>query len=692
MGTITRFTAKHLLILMLLFSGIASAQIVNIPDANFKARLIVMGIDTNLDGEIQQSEAAAVGDSFGGADYTMTLQNINISDLTGIEAFVNLRKLFCDNNNLTSLNITSLTHLKWLNCEHNLLTSLDMSSFHELETLTCRDNPLTSLNLTGLYSLTSISCAGTNLTDIDLSSTSVANASIAYSPNLVSLNLKNGVNATSLIYLGAGLQYICADEGEIAALQAIIPANAPNAVISSYCTFTPGGNYNTIRGNISYDFDNNGCDAGDVIATYQKVKLEHGTQSGIQFINTSGNYAFYVQDGDYTVTPLPENASFFNVAPVSAAVNFPSVNNSVTTQDFCVTPNGTHPDLEVILVPLNTARPGFDAHYKIVFRNKGNMILSGSISFNFDDARMDYVSALPVVDSQSLNALVWDFNSLSPFETRSINLKIHLNSPTMVPPLNSGDILDFSAAISPISGDETPDDNASNIHQNVVNSYDPNDKTCLEGPAVTPDNIGKYLHYNINFENLGTTTATNIVVKDVIDTTKFDIDSFQLLYASHPVETKITGNVVEFIFENIDLSPSSANPIGGHGNVLFKIKTIENLTVGAEVTNTANIHFDYNAPVETNIARTTFTLLADKNFTKDSSICVYPNPAKTNVSISAKSNIQSVQLFDIQGRILQTSIENKTTVAFDISNQQSGIYFLKVITAAGSNTEKIIKQ
>jgi hypothetical protein len=38
----------------------ANAQDVHIPDANFKAALLaISGIDTNEDGEIQESEAAA---------------------------------------------------------------------------------------------------------------------------------------------------------------------------------------------------------------------------------------------------------------------------------------------------------------------------------------------------------------------------------------------------------------------------------------------------------------------------------------------------------------------------------------------------------------------------------------------------------------------------------------------------------
>ena len=181
-------------------------------------------------------------------------------------------------------------------------------------------------------------------------------------------------------------------------------------------------------------------------------------------------------------------------------------------------------------------------------------------------------------------------------------------------------------------------------------------------------------------------------MKDIIDTTKFDINSLQLLYSSYPAYTRINGNVVEFIFENINLPPSSMNPIGGHGNVLFKIKTLPGLAVGTEVSNTAGIYFDYNAPIATNTARTTFAALIKTDFKKDDSIRIYPNPVKNSVHVTAKNTITNVALFDIEGRILETTIENKNAITLDISKQQNGIYFLKVITANGSTTEKIIKE
>ena len=85
----------------------ATAQIVTIPDANFKYVLLHgacvdtnsdnigdTDADTDNDGEIQVSEALTV------IGLNITMQNI--SDLTGIESFSNLQHLFCKNNNITS--------------------------------------------------------------------------------------------------------------------------------------------------------------------------------------------------------------------------------------------------------------------------------------------------------------------------------------------------------------------------------------------------------------------------------------------------------------------------------------------------------------------------------------------------------------------------------------------------------------
>ncbi len=228
-----------------------------------------------------------------------------------------------------------------------------------------------------------------------------------------------------------------------------------------------------------------------------------------------------------------------------------------------------------------------------------------------------------------------------------------------------------------------PVDNTFTYNQTVVGSFDPNDITCLEGNSVAPSEIGKYLHYVINFENTGNFPAENVVVKTIIDPAKFDINSLQLLNTSHPVDARITGNVVEFIFKNVQL----AGP-GGHGHVLLKIKSKNSLLAGDTVANRGDIYFDYNKPVDTGLATTVFQSLSNSIFEKDASVSVAPNPTNGNIIIKSNFNIISIELYDEQGRILQTILNyNK----LDISEKAKGIYFLKITSEKGSKIEKLVK-
>ena len=698
---------KKLYFLLLLLTGIVNAQIVNIPDANFKTALVsTICVDTNgdgssdtnadinNDGEIELSEALAV--------IHLKVSTQNISSLAGIENFTNLQSLDCSSNQLITLDISTLTQLKTLICPQNNLTALDVTNQPLLIWLWCQNNQLTSIDLSNNPHLLIHNLSYNLFTTLDFSANVADPANgdgatfvLSGNPNLTYVNFKNGITQNYAISLDncPNLAFVCAEGSHIAYIQSSAFIENPAAIVfNSYCSFTPGGEFNSVTGKLSFDADNNGCDGNDPGMSQVRVKIDDGVNTGINFSNPAGNYTFYTGVGNYTIEPQLEIPNYFNVSPASAAVNFPIVDESVQTQNFCISANGNHPDLEIILTPSGPARPGFDANYLLVYKNKGNQAISGSVSLNFDDALTDFVSSAPNADSQSVNNLSWNFSNLLPFQTQSIHFTLNVNSTVENPPVNIGDILNSTASINYATGDETPDDNVFELHQHVVNALDPNDKTCLEGENITFENVGKYLHYNINFENTGTSDAVNVVVKDIIDTTKFEINSLQLLYSSYPAYTRINGNVVEFIFENINLPPSSVNPIGGHGNVLFKIKTLPGLAVGTEVSNTAGIYFDYNAPIATNTARTTFAALSKTDFTKDNSIVIYPNPVKNSVHIMAKSIITNVQLFDIEGRILQTIFENKNDTALDISKQLNGIYFLKIITADGSTTEKIIKE
>ncbi|NMH28112.1 DUF7619 domain-containing protein [Flavobacterium silvaticum] len=662
--------------------------------------------------------------------HTNQLTSLDLSTLN------NLKTLDCSLNQLSVLEVGNLTHLESLNCANNQLTSLDISAQNGLTLLYCGSNQLTSLDLTNhlplmlldysfnslpdldvayLSNLTLLGCAGTQTTALDVSNmpnlqnlTCAQNqlttldinnchylVTVNTSDNLLStLFMKNGRNDSISFNGNPTLQYICADTNELESTQTILNNLGMNTTVSnSYCTFSPGGDFNTIEGIAIYDINNDGCDVTDEVNPFVRFDITDGVTTGATVTNINGEYGFFTNAGTYTVFPNVENQQWFNFSPTSAEVTFLNNNNNQAVQNFCIAAIGTHSDVEVVLVPIDWARPGFDATYKIIYKNKGNQMLSGTVNLTFDDSVLDLITAFPAISSTAANMLSWDYVNLMPFENRSIDLLFNVNSPVETPAVNNGDILNFTASVTPVSADEIPADNQFTLAQTVVGSYDPNAKTCLEGDIVSPTEIGNYLHYNIQFENLGTAEAVNVVVRDSIDTTKFDISTLQVLYSSHPVRGVIRGNVAEFMFENINLAPAAGDPpVGGHGNVLFKIKTLATLSEGDHVENKADIFFDYNAPIATELARTTYQTLNSGEFEQDKNISVYPNPANGIVNIKSTSVIKSVELYDIQGRLLQTSLETNNTAILDISSRSNGIYFLKITTDEGSKVEKLLKQ
>lgn len=89
----------------------------------------------------------------------------------------------------------------------------------------------------------------------------------------------------------------------------------------------------------------------------------------------------------------------------------------------------------------------------------------------------------------------------------------------------------------------------------------------------------EYLTYTIRFQNTGTDSAVNVVVKNIFSLyssyNKIDISSIDILGASHPFELDAQDDSIRFIFHNIMLPDSNASEINSHGFVQFRIRTRE---------------------------------------------------------------------------------------------------------------------
>ena len=176
---------KLLLLLATIISIEGYSQNVTIPDANFKAALLTHSpiVDTNDDGEIQVSEAEAFTGS-------LNLYLKGITDMTGIESFINLTSLnigwnttlpslnvtqnteltalYAENCNLSSIDLSNNTKLRYLYLNQNALTSIDLSNNTELFSLRIYINDLTSLDLSANENLAHINCYSNNISTITL--------------------------------------------------------------------------------------------------------------------------------------------------------------------------------------------------------------------------------------------------------------------------------------------------------------------------------------------------------------------------------------------------------------------------------------------------------------------------------------------------------------------------------------------
>ncbi len=70
----------------------------------------------------------------------------------------------------------------------------------------------------------------------------------------------------------------------------------------------------------------------------------------------------------------------------------------------------------------------------------------------------------------------------------------------------------------------------------------------------------------------------------------------------------------------------------------------------------------------------------------------YPNPTKDIITVSANSIVKSIQLCDMQGRVLVTKTTDSTQATIDVSSYSNGVYFLKVNSDSGEKTKKIVKE
>ncbi len=181
-----------------------TSQNVNIPDANFKSKILDAGYDMNNDGEISYSEAQQIY-TLDIADPDPTSIAPKVKDLTGIETFTNLTYFNCYGNNITGeVDFSKNINLTTLNIEvNNGITVLNLTNLTQLRELDILFNNLSSLDLSTNINLQKLHISFTRLTHIDVSNNTNLEELSLFGNSLTNIDLTKNIHLKKLIIGGA---------------------------------------------------------------------------------------------------------------------------------------------------------------------------------------------------------------------------------------------------------------------------------------------------------------------------------------------------------------------------------------------------------------------------------------------------------------------------------------------------------
>lgn len=440
---------------------------------------------------------------------------------------------------------------------------------------------------------------------------------------------------------------------------------------------------NKVSGQLLFDYNFDGCDNQDIKISDLVIKAvsKDTTVSSVSMKN--GFYQLFLDKGDYKIE-LPSKflSNRYNVTPENYTFNFDG-NKTIEIANFCLEAKGEFDDVDITILPVQEARPGFTSKYELVFKNSGTTQLNGTINLEFNGEKLDFKSTNGTVIDATENSLFFNYYNLKPFENQTIFIEFDVLKP---PTVNIDDVLKFTARITPLENDETKNDNTFVLEQVVIGSYDPNDIAVLQGDSILEEKKEEYLNYLIRFQNTGTASAINVKVDNVLDD-NLDWNTIQLQSTSHDGRVKIVNdNQVSFIFDNIHLADSTSNEPDSHGYIAYKIKPKNIIKVGDVISNQASIYFDFNEPVITNKVTTEITApLMVSDFNRKV-FFVYPNPTTGILKIESALKIKEIQVVNSIGQVI---IENQNKRYINLSNLKPNLYFVKII---GENQVKEIKK
>ncbi len=473
--------------------------------------------------------------------------------------------------------------------------------------------------------------------------------------------------------------------------------SSPN---QDYCIYNQLSSSNGIKLNAFVDTNGNGIqDTGEQNFRLGNYNYVINNDAVVHNIYSWNSYYLYESNPatTYNLT-YTVNSEYTPYYICSAA--YPNVTvaagSGITTYNFPITAI-PYSDVSVYLYRYLPPRPGFPYYNYIAYRNDGSQtITSGTLNFTKPtEVSISGINQTGTVANTT--GFSYNFTNLLPGEYRYFWVQMEV--PT-IPTVVLGQQLTSAAQITFTGTDAFPLNNSATLIQTIVGSYDPNEKSEAHGGKILHSSFSAndYLTYTINFENTGTANAINVKVVDVLNS-KLDETTVKMIDASAAFSLDRIGNTLTWKFNGIDLPPSSSSSETiGHGFVTFQVKPKPGYAIGDVIPNSANIYFDFNPAITTNVNSTQFVQLLEVNEFENKDFKFSPNPAIDSILIELKNEndrIKEVKIMDQLGRIIQaTSFSSSlNSELINLNAINSGTYFLEVISDSNLHIiKKLIKR
>ena len=649
------------LVLVLKFAP-AKAQWVTIPDANF-----VTWLNTNYPSCMNGNQMDTTCAGILNASY-LGVQNSFISNLFGVQFFDNLIHLDCNNNLLNSLPPLP-NNLEDLICNNNQLLSLPILP-NSLNILVCSYNqityipPVPSQMFMFFVHNNNITCFN-NLPVTPIMEYGIYNNPFTCVPNHTFYSI-----SYPLCYVGDSI-------------------NNPNNCLGV-----------NISGRIFQD-NNNDCLLNDFDLLSQNIPVKlYDSQNNLQstIYTSAGHYFFSNLPNDSYSVRIDDFLLPFSMdcgQPNTQILNLSFANLGFSDVNFPITCDSDY-DINVhsiinqgIVFPgqihvMNTNVSNNNLWFNI---NCGSASSSGIVTIEANGP-ISFVAPAPDALTPIINGNVFtynisDFNSLTPY---SFGLRFLTDTTAQV-----GDQICVHVEISPNPIDADTTNNVYDFCYNLVNSYDPNMKEVY--PVNVLPGYEDWFTYTIHFQNTGNAPAFNIRLRDSLDS-QLDLNTFEVLGYSHPATVTVSGNILTVRFNNIMLPDSTTDYEGSMGYFQYRIKPFPNLPNGSQISNTAYIYFDYNAPIITNTTENNFDITVSATNLKlnPETYEIYPNPSTGVFTFKDAKAIQRVEVYNVMGQEIAVFVgdnTNKVSKQINLSNYSKGIYFAKI---NGSVVLKLVKE